>query len=254
MIRVIKLGGRLQGDPTVPQALAQAVADVSAGQVVIVHGGGDDVSALQRQLGQEPRFVGGRRVTTAAELDVVRMVLSGVVNKRLVRQLLSAGVPAVGISGDDGGLLIADVLDHGALGAVGAPRSADRRVVDALLNAGFIPVVSPLGRDATSGEGLNVNGDDAAAALAVSLAASELLLLADVPGVLDDTGRPLVSLDLERAARLVLDGIAKGGMSAKLDAARRALTGGVTRVRIGNAGALRDSSAGTTITLSPSVV
>src|SRR5690606_32037248 len=145
---------------------------------------GDEVTALQRRLGGEPTFVGGRRVTTAGDVDLVRMVLSGLVNKRLVGCLLGAGVPAVGISGEDGALLAAEVLADGALGAVGIPTSADSRVVTALLDAGFVPVISPLARDAASGAPLNVNGDDAAAAIAASLGATELLLVADVPGVL----------------------------------------------------------------------
>lgn len=251
MTRVIKIGGRVQTDPALPAALAAATGSEP---LVIVHGGGDEVSALQRRLGIEPRFIGGRRVTTAEDLDVVRMVLSGVVNKRLVRQLLAAGVPAVGLSGEDGALLTADVLEGGALGAVGVPASANRAVLDALLDRGFVPVVSPLGRQAATGEGLNVNGDDAAAAIAVSLGATDLLLVADVPGVLDAAGAPLGAIDVDAAGRLVRSGVARGGMSAKLDAARRALAGGVARVRIGSLDAVRDPARGSLITPLPLAV
>lgn len=251
MTRVIKIGGRVQSDPALPAALAAAAGSEP---LVIVHGGGDEVSALQRRMGIEPRFVGGRRVTTAEDLDVVRMILSGVVNKRLVRQLLAAGVPAVGLSGEDGALLTADVLEGGALGAVGVPASANRAVLDALLDRGFVPVVSPLGRQAATGEGLNVNGDDAAAAIAVSLGAADLLLVADVPGVLDAAGAPLDAIDVDAADRLVRSGVAHGGMSAKLDAARRALAGGVARVRIGSLDAVRDPARGTLITPLPLAV
>lgn len=253
MIRVVKIGGRLQGDPLLAVTLAQAMREPLP-RHVIVHGGGDEVSALQRRLGVEPRFVGGRRVTTSGDVELVRMVLSGAANKRLVRQLLDVGIPAVGISGEDGAMLPATLAEGGVLGAVGVPAAADRRLVDALMAGGFVPVVSPLGRNQVGGDGLNVNGDDAAAALAVALGAEELLLLADVPGVLDGSGAALRVIDLDVADRLIEDGVARGGMSAKLEAARRALGGGVTSVRIGGIDALLRANAGTTITLSPSVV
>jgi acetylglutamate kinase len=163
-------------------------------ELVVVHGGGDEVSALQRRLGSEPTFIGGRRVTTEGDMETVRMVLSGTVNKRIVRQLLDLGINAVGISGEDGALLPAALLDGGALGAVGEPLVANARPVEALLSAGFVPVISPLGRDAVSGRGLNINGDDAAAAIAGALLADELLLLADVPGVLDPAGAMIPSI------------------------------------------------------------
>jgi acetylglutamate kinase len=251
MTRVIKIGGRAQGDPALPDMLASAVR-ASGDGVVVVHGGGDEVSALQRSLGNEPRFDGGRRVTTQEDMHVVRMVLSGSINKRLVRQLLDAGVPAVGISGEDGGILPALLLDGGALGAVGEPLAANALALRALLGAGFVPVVSPLGRHAETGEGLNINGDDAAAAIAAALGAEELLLVADVPGVLDASGAPLAHIDAERIDDIMRSGIARGGMLAKLQAARRALAGGVPRVRIGDASAVGNARAGTHIVFAPS--
>ena len=145
MRRVVKIGGRAQGDPALPQLLAQAA---QGAELVVVHGGGDEVTALQRRLGSEPTFIGGRRVTTDDDMEIVRMVLSGAVNKRLVRQLLDVGLAAVGISGEDGGLLPALLMDNGALGAVGEPMTANARPVEALLAAGFLPVISTLGRNA----------------------------------------------------------------------------------------------------------
>jgi acetylglutamate kinase len=251
MTRVIKLGGRAQGDPALPDMLASAVR-ASGDGLVVVHGGGDEVSALQRSLGNEPRFVGGRRVTTQEDMNVVRMVLSGSINKRLVRQLLDAGVPAVGISGEDGGILPALLLDGGALGAVGEPLEANARALRALLGAGFVPVVSPLGRHAETGEGLNINGDDAAAAIAAALGADELLLVADVPGVLDASGSPLAHIDADGIDDIIRSGTARGGMSAKLQAARRALAGGVSSVRIGDVSAVGNPRAGTHIGFAPS--
>ena len=250
MRRVVKIGGRAQGDPALPQLLARAAQ--SGDELVVVHGGGDEVTALQRRLGSEPTFVGGRRVTTEDDMEIVRMVLSGAVNKRLVRQLLDAGLAAVGISGEDGGLLPALLMDNGALGAVGEPMVADARPVEALLTAGFVPVISPLGRHAQTGQGLNVNGDDAAAAIAGALRADELLLLADVPGVMDASGTVMSSIATDAVDDLIASGIAKGGMSAKLQAARRALAAGVSTVRISDTTALVDPAAGTRLTIAHS--
>ena len=246
MRRVIKIGGRAQADLALPGLLAQAVQN--GDELVVVHGGGDEVTALQRRLGSEPTFVGGRRVTTEEDMEVVRMVLSGAVNKRLVRHLLDAGVAAIGISGEDGGMLPALLLDGGALGAVGEPLVADARPIEALLAAGFVPVVSPLGRHAETGQGLNINGDDAAAAIAGALKADELLLLADVPGVLDESGAIVRTIPWDAVDEMITSGVAKGGMSAKLQAARNALAAGVIAVRISDSTALLDPGAGTRLT------
>jgi len=250
MTRVIKIGGRAQGNPALPSAIAQVVS--TGARVVVVHGGGDEVTQLQRQMGVEPTFHNGRRVTTAGDLDVVRMVLSGTVNKRLVGAFASAGVRAVGISGEDGGLLTCRLFGEGELGAVGEPERVDPSVLLALLAAGFTPVVSPLGRFA-DGNGCNVNGDDAAAAIAVALSADELLLVADVQGVLDAQSQRIPHLDGEGMTALIAGGGATGGMIAKLESARLTLERGVARVRIGNFSAIGDSTAGTTLALSAAV-
>lgn len=245
-IRVIKVGGRAQGDPALPAAIAEAVQ--AGARVVVVHGGGDEVSQLQRQMGMEPTFHNGRRVTTEGDLLIVRMVLSGTVNKRLVATFAASGVRAVGISGEDGGLLTCRVFRDGILGAVGEPESVDPTLLHTLLDAGFTPVVSPLGRLA-DGSGCNVNGDDAAAAIAAALGADELLLVADVPGVLDAAGGRIPLLDAEGMQALIASGAAKGGMIAKLESARLTLERGVSRVRIGDFAAIGDPSAGTTLVL-----
>lgn len=250
MRRVVKIGGRAQGDP---QIIAQLVAAAGRGEsLAVVHGGGDEVSVLQRRLGLEPQFRGGRRVTSAEDLDVVRMVLSGTTNKRLVAQLLSAGVRAVGISGEDAGLLTARVTDP-EFGRVGGEITANTTLLTHLWSGGFIPVVSPLGRDADDpqGRGLNVNGDDAAAAIAAAIGADELLLVADVPGVLGDGGVVIPQLDGTAMQSLIASGVAKGGMAAKLEAAALALRSGVRRVRIGDLRAISDSTAGTRVLLTP---
>lgn len=246
MRRVVKIGGRAQGDAALPHLLAKVVR--AGHELVIVHGGGDEVTALQRRLGAEPTFIGGRRATTEQDMEIVRMVLSGTVNKRLVRQLLDEGVPAIGISGEDGAMLPAVPLDGGSLGAVGEPLAADARPIEALLAAGFTPVISPLGRHAETGQGLNVNGDDAAAAIAGALRADELLLVADVPGVLDASGVLVSGISVDSVDELIASGTARGGMAAKLEAARRALAAGVTTVRIADANALINLSTGTRLT------
>lgn len=250
MRRVVKVGGRAQTDPTLPGAIASAVSAGTA--LCIVHGGGDDVTALQRRLGLEPRFIGGRRVTSADDLEVVRMVLSGATNKRLVAQMQSAGVRAIGISGEDAGLMLARITDP-AMGRVGGRVNVNPAVLDLLMGGGFVPVISPLARDADdqNGAGLNVNGDDAAAALAVAVAADDLVLVADVPGVLEG-GALIPTLDLEAAAALVRTGVANGGMAAKLDAGSQALRGGVRSVRIVGVAGIGDAAAGTRLLLSPS--
>jgi len=250
MTRVIKVGGRAQRDP----ALAAAVLDASTrDRIVVVHGGGDDVSALQRRLGMTPQFQGGRRVTTPEDLDVVRMVLSGTVNKRLAATFVTAGIRAVGLSGEDDGLLRARAIARETLGEVGEPTRVDGRLLAVLLSAGFVPVVSPLARDEETGATLNVNGDDAAAAIAVALGADELALIADVAGVMAD-GAVIRELDIEQVSALIDNGTARDGMAAKLQAARRAVERGVARVRIGNVAALHSATAGTIVTLSPTAV
>lgn len=251
---VVKLGGRTQSDPALPAALA-ALWAASGGRLVIVHGGGDQISALQRLRGEEPIFVGGRRVTTEGALELVRMVLSGLANKQLVSALNHAGAPAVGISGEDGALLRAIPIDVSTFGFAGTPTRVDRRVIDALLAQGFLPVISPVAThdDQSVGGALNVNGDDAAAAIAAALDAAELFLLADVPGVLDGDRQRIPVLSLDAAHALVASGVAGGGMAAKLDACAQALAGGVARVRIGDLAALSVPDAGTSIVASTPV-
>lgn len=179
------------------------------------------------------------------------MVLSGTINKRLVAALLSQGIRAVGISGEDGLLFTAPVADGAIMGRVGGAVSVDATIVRLLLAAGFVPVISPLARDAgdSAGAGLNVNGDDAAAALAVSLGADELVLVADVPGVIED-GEVIPELDANGVHGLIARGVASGGMVAKLEAGLAALRGGVVAVRISALDGITDRGVGTHVVLS----
>jgi acetylglutamate kinase len=247
---LVKVGGRVQSEAALPDILARTFRE--AGRLVVVHGGADEISHWQRRLGAQPSFSGGRRVTTPEELEIVRMVLSGAVNKRLVRQLAARGVPAVGISGEDGGLLAGERLS--GLGSAGTPSRVEVGLLETLLGAGFLPVVSPLARDAESGEGLNVNGDDAAAAIAAALGCEELVFVSDVAAVMDSDGSPLAMLDSAALQRLLDTRTAAGGMAAKLQAARQALLSGVQKVRIGDLGTLIDQQAGTAIVLAATTV
>jgi acetylglutamate kinase len=248
-IRVFKIGGRAQSDPQLVPAIAAASAHA---RIVVVHGGGDEISALQRAMQLEPSFIDGRRVTSEADLDVVRMVLSGTVNKRLVAQFQSAGLRSVGISGEDGGLLSAQPADA-ALGRVGRDVFADVSILAHLLNGGWVPVVSPVAREqgSATGAGLNVNGDDAAATIAAGLGADELVFIADVRGVLD-AGALVPEIDAAGAHALAERGVAQGGMRAKLEAAVLALRNGVRRVRIAGLEGINDRSTGTMIIQSTS--
>jgi acetylglutamate kinase len=246
MTRVIKIGGRPQADASLPAALA--TASRMNGGVVLVHGGGDEVSVLQSALGGSTQFVNGRRVTGEKDIDIVRMALSGSANKRLVSSLVNEGLNAVGISGEDASLIAATPMDPGQLGYVGAPAAINTAFVRHLLGGGYLPVISPVSRDGsgTMGSALNVNGDDAAAAIAIAVGASELLLVADVEGVMSD-GMVVPSLTPIEAKALIERGTAKGGMQAKLQAGIAALEGGVQRVRISDIGAITDLSRGTTL-------
>jgi acetylglutamate kinase len=254
MMKVIKIGGRAQTDRRLFGLLAEAWRH-SPKSLCVVHGGGDEVSAMQRALGREAVFVGGRRVTSKADLDLLRMVLSGVVNKRLVSGLISAGVPAVGLSGEDGALISAEMIDPSSLGFAGRPTKVNLELLNAIMQSGNLPVISPVAYDAGSAGGgaLNVNGDDAAAALAVALGADELLLIADVDGVRDGSGKTIRVLSPEMSQHLLNTGIAARGMAAKLEAAQAALLSGVESVRICDLVGLVDSGRGTFITQSQGV-
>lgn len=219
-MKIIKIGGRAQADPRLAHALASSWRS-APGDLVIVHGGGDEVSALQRAVGVEPSFINGKRVTAPDDIDRLRMALSGLANKRLVSALIAAGADAMGLSGEDAALISAVVAEDGALGAVGTVRAVRVTVLRHLLAGGYLPVVSPLA------SGLNINGDDAASAIAIALGADELLFVSDVPGI--------------------LPGAVTGGMQAKVAAATLAAESGVGRVRIGDLTMLADEDAGTTV-------
>jgi acetylglutamate kinase len=237
-LTVIKVGGRAQAD----SALAFALADrwrAEPGALCIVHGGGDEISALQRQSGVEPTFVGGRRVTAPDDIDRLRMALSGLANKRLVSTLVAVGIDAIGLSGEDAALLVADVAAGGALGAVGTVRAVRTPLLRHLLRGGYLPVVSPVATPA-----LNVNGDDAAAAIAIALGADGLLFISDVPAVRVQ-GMAVTRLDRIDAATAIAAGDIADGMAAKVQAGLTAVASGVARVWIGDLALLGETPVGT---------
>jgi len=250
-LKVIKLGGRVQSDVALISGL-KSLWDREPGSFCVVHGGGDEISSLQRALGREPSFVNGRRITTEGDIDLVRMILSGSANKRLVSSLAAAGIPAVGISGEDGGTLMAEPIDIELFGRSGKPVSADAQLIRLLLTSSFLPVISPVAASAVAAtrEALNVNGDDAAAVIAAALGA-ELWLLADVSGVLDENRRVIGDLDQGSVDALVAAGTVNSGMRAKLEAGFAALAGGAPKVRIAGLEALSGSESGTLLSLTP---
>jgi len=241
---VVKIGGSALTDPAWLSQFAAAAAAAKR-PFVVVHGGGPEITALSDRLGVGVAWHEGRRVTPPEALDVAAMVLNGRVNVRVVTALVAAGVDALGVSGVDGGLMRAGIVENGALGRVGRIAAVRVELLRSLLSLGHTPVVSPisLGED---GAPLNVNADDAASAIAAALDADELLFLTDVPGVHDENGTR-TCLDPEEAAALIDAGVASGGMRVKLSAAMSALDCGVAAVRIGDVRVLFDPTAGTVL-------
>ena len=226
---VVKLGGRALD---APQALPELAADLAAlgAPVVLVHGGGAEVTRWCERLGIAPRFEHGLRVTDPATLEVAVAVLAGLANKRLVATLRSTGVDAIGLAALDGGVV--DTRFHpqsNALGAVGAVAEVSPALLDTLLSQGRVPVLASIG--ACEGCLLNLNADDLAAALAVALRARALVLLSDVPGVVLD-GSVAARLSAEDAAAALAGPEVAGGMRPKLEAARFALESGVPTVHL----------------------
>jgi acetylglutamate kinase len=243
-MRVYKLGGPALEDPALLPPLAHEL-NSSPEPAVVVHGGGRHVERLLRELHIESRFVDGRRETSPAAMDVVEMVLSGVVNKSIVAGLGMARVRAIGVSGRDAALLTA--TPEPGLGRVGLPARVDARVLHALLDAGFTPVVSPVSTG-PSGESLNVNADEVALAVAQALGAHRLVFFTDVDGVRVD-GEPVDRLDAARIDALVADGTITAGMAMKVGAALQAARAGVPEVWVAGKARLLGGFAGTRITV-----
>jgi acetylglutamate kinase len=243
---VYKIGGPALEDPGLMAPLADEVRRGS-GPALLVHGGGRAVDRLLKALGIESRFVDGRRETSPAAMEVVEMVLSGLVNKALAAGLSATGVPAVGISGRDGALLLARLEPD--LGRVGLPERVDPRAIHALWAGGFVPVVSPVA-SGPLGEPVNVNADEAALAIARALSAATLVYLSDVDGVRvgDTTAETLTPV---QARQRIEDGTIAGGMALKVRVALAASAAGVPDVVIAGKARLLGGFAGTRIVATP---
>ncbi len=237
---VIKYGGHAMGDPAAARSFADDVVLLKAVGInpVVVHGGGPQIGSMLKRLGVESRFVDGLRVTDAETARIAEMVLAGSINKEIVGWIGQAGGKAVGLSGKDARLVIAekvrrDVPDplqgierHVDLGFVGEPCAVDRTILDTLMSAGFIPVVAPIaiGDD---GHTYNINADTMAGAIAAALGAARFFLLTDVAGVLDKDRRLLPELTPAEIAALREDGTIAGGMIPKVETCVKAVEAGV---------------------------
>lgn len=229
---LIKLGGTLLDDPASRASLARQLAKFhqTNPSTAIVHGGGKQMTRYLDERGIASEFIEGLRVSSPAVIDAVLKVFAGTVNHELVAQLCASGAPAVGLSGIDAGLTVCEVINP-ALGAVGRPVSADTRILDTLCAGHFLPVVACVGAS-QDGKILNVNADQMATSVAAAWKAERLLFLTDVSGVRGADGQPLPVLHAAAAQQLMDDGIATGGMMAKLRSALFALENGVKEVRI----------------------
>src|SRR6266487_363906 len=252
-VRVVKIGGNELDRPSWVAACARALK--RAEPVVVVHGGGQAVSALSRRLNLPVEKRDGLRVTSPEIAEVVEMVLAGPMNRLLVAALRAAGLDAIGLCGVDGGLLTAQPLENGVdLGEVGAIVDVRASLLQSLLLAGLTPVVAPVAPSLTPPiRPLNVNADQAAAAIAAALGAYELLFVSDVPGVTVEgvTQPTLAAAEIEP---LIEGGVATGGMAAKLRAAAHALGAGVRAVRIGDLDMFEHATAGTRLLAAPPAV
>lgn len=235
MRALIKLGGTLLDEDASRERIAGEIAALARShEIVVVHGGGKQMTRFLAERGVESTFVRGLRVTTPDVTDALLKVFAGSVNHQLVGSLVAAGAAAVGLSGLDARLAVAEQLDP-ELGAVGRIVATDGRLLDHLIAGRFLPVVACVAGGG-NGQVFNVNADAMAVALAVAGKAELLVFLTDVPGVKGSDGAIIPSLAPEDCRRLIDGGVATGGMEAKLNASLQALSGGISRVSIAPGG------------------
>jgi acetylglutamate kinase len=244
-IVVVKYGGHAMGDAKVAQSFARDIVlmEQTAINPVVVHGGGPQIGDMLKRLGIKSEFAAGLRITDKATIEVVEMVLAGAINKEIVGYINAAGGRAVGLCGKDGNMVrarkvtrtmvdpdsnIEKVID---LGFVGEPDSVDTTVLNTILGRELIPVLAPVATSADGGT-YNVNADTFAGAIAGALKAKRLLLLTDVPGVLDKSKNLIKDLSIDDARRLIADGTITGGMIPKVETCMYALEAGVEGVVI----------------------
>jgi acetylglutamate kinase len=230
---VVKFGGNAMGDEAAMAEFARDIVLMRQVGVnpVVVHGGGPMISQMLAKLGIRSDFVRGQRVTDKATVEVVEMILSGLVNKRIVQAINDQGGRAVGISGKDDDLMVC-VADDPELGFVGRPVEMNVQVLRDLYGAGIIPVVAPVATGTADNETFNVNGDTAAGAIAGALQADRLLLLTDVAGVKDAEGQVMTQLTPDDIRRMTAEGVIAGGMIPKTETALAAIEQGVRAVTI----------------------
>ncbi|NVO15407.1 MAG: acetylglutamate kinase [Rhodoplanes sp.] len=244
-IVVVKYGGHAMGEEAAAKSFARDIVllEQTAINPVVVHGGGPQIGGMLKRLGIKSEFAAGLRITDAATIEIVEMVLAGSINKQIVGFINEAGGKAVGLCGKDGNMVTArkvsrTVVDPGSaieqivdLGFVGEPETVDTAVLDQILGKKLIPVLAPI---ATAAEGgtYNVNADTFAGAVAGALKAKRLLLLTDVPGVLDKSKSLIKELSIDDARRLIADGTISGGMIPKVETCIYALEAGVEGVVI----------------------
>jgi acetylglutamate kinase len=232
---VVKYGGAAMTDPSLAGLFAQDVVLMrSVGmRPVVVHGGGPQIGALMNRLGKEPEFRQGLRVTDADTLDIARMVLVGKVNRDIVAAINVHGPLAVGLSGEDAGLITATARDP-ELGYVGDVEAVNPGIIERLLAEDLIPVVATIGSD-LGGQAYNINADTAAGAVAEALVAEKLVYMTDVPGVLRDLADPdslVSSASADELEKLIGDGTLTGGMIPKIASCVQAVRGGVRHAHI----------------------
>jgi acetylglutamate kinase len=244
-IVVVKYGGHAMGDEPVGRDFARDIVllEQSGVNPVVVHGGGPQIGDMLKRLGIKSEFADGLRITDAATVEIVEMVLAGSINKQIVGFINEAGGRAVGLCGKDGNMVLARklsraVADPGSqiekvvdLGFVGEPAKVDTTVLDQILGRELIPVLAPVAAG-LEGDTFNVNADTFAGAIAGALKAKRLLLLTDVPGVLDKSKKLIKQLTLADARRLIADGTISGGMIPKVETCIEALDQGVEGVVI----------------------
>ena len=246
----IKIGGRAMEETDSFARLLRDIAELSVKfRFVFVHGGGAEVTRLSSQLGLKSIFVDGVRMTSAREMEVVDMVLAGKLNKNMVRRFFAAGIEAVGLSGSDGAIFLGERLNDDT--CTGRVIDVRVRLLHALIEGGWTPVIASTSMDPL-GMPININGDEAAFAVASGLPASQLLFISDVPGVLKDDA-VISSMNPKQAREEIQEGTIFGGMIPKVESALDAIGKGVESVKIGdfqNKGdisALLDGTKGTTI-------
>ena len=237
---VVKYGGHAMGEQDLAEGFGRDIALLKQVGInpVIVHGGGPQINAMLKRLAIQSTFIDGLRVTDSAMVEVVEMVLAGTVNKHVAGLITKAGAMAVGICGKDGGLIRArkltrTVRDPGShieraldLGFVGEPVSVDVSVIHALTGAGLIPVIAPVGMG-DDGQTYNINADTVAGAIAAALGAQRMLMLTDVPGVLDAEKKLMPELTITQIEALIASGVISGGMIPKVETCMDAVRGGV---------------------------